>query len=243
VSPTAQLRPVLTTQGDRYAVAAIIVQESLDGAGSAELTELATRLADEARRMLLEERPGSNVTAAVAVSAPTAVEGGTAAPAAPQTTPQTPTPTTAQAPLTEAQTAAQTAPPATAQTTAQTAAPTAVPTPAQTGLRGAAGTDTAAAGLAVDRHAYRASVDGRVLGLSFREFELLAFLTEHPGRVFSRRQLVSSVWDGAAVGARTVDVHVRRLRMKLGSAANRITTVRNVGYRFEAAHADLETVA
>jgi DNA-binding response OmpR family regulator len=191
VSPTTQLRPVLTTQRDRYAVAAIIVQESLDGAGSAELTELATRLADEARRLLLEERPGSNVTAAVAVSAPApvAVEAGTAPPHA------------------------------------------------------ASRTDGPATGLAVDRHSYRASVDGRVLGLSFREFELLAFLTEHPGRVFSRRQLVSSVWDGAAVGARTVDVHVRRLRMKLGSAADRITTVRNVGYRFEAARANLETVA
>jgi hypothetical protein len=220
VSPTTQLRPVLTTQGDRYAVAAIIVQESLDGAGSAELTELATRLADEARRMLLEERPGSNVTAALAVSTPAAVEAGTPAPAAPPAAPQTAAPT-----------APPTAPPTTAQTTAQT------------GSRAATQTDGPATGLAVDRHAYRASVDGRVLGLSFREFELLAFLTEHPGRVFSRRQLVSSVWDGAAVGARTVDVHVRRLRMKLGSAADRITTVRNVGYRFEAARANLETVA
>jgi DNA-binding response OmpR family regulator len=191
VSPTTQLRPVLTTQRDRYAVAAIIVQESLDGAGSAELTELATRLADEARRLLLEERPGSNVTAAVAVSAPApvAVEAGTAP------------------------------------------------------LHAASRADGPATDIEVDRHSYRASVDGRVLGLSFREFELLAFLTEHPGRVFSRRQLVSSVWDGAAVGARTVDVHVRRLRMKLGSAADRITTVRNVGYRFEAARANLETVA
>jgi DNA-binding response OmpR family regulator len=198
VSPTAQLRPILTTQGDRYAVAAIIVQESVDGAGSAELTELATRLADEARRLLLEERPGSNVTAAVAISAPgpVAVEAGTAGPAAPMT-----------------------------------------------GPHAATRAGSPATGLEVDRHSYRASVDGRVLGLSFREFELLAFLTEHPGRVFSRRQLVSSVWDGAAVGARTVDVHVRRLRMKLGSAADRITTVRNVGYRFEATRADLETVA
>ena len=68
MSPTAQLRPVLTTQGDRYAVAAIVVQEVADGAGTTELTELASRLADEARRLLLEERPGSNVTAAVAIS-------------------------------------------------------------------------------------------------------------------------------------------------------------------------------
>jgi len=181
VSPTAQLRPVMTTQGNRYAVAAIVVQEGTDG--TAELTELATRLADEARRLLLEERPGADVTAAVAISSD----------------------------ATEA---------------------------ASVVLDGAP-----VAGVEVDRHAYQARVDGHVLGLSFREFELLAFLTENPGRVFSRRQLVSSVWEGAAVGARTVDVHVRRLRMKLGRHADRITTVRNVGYRFEPGRADLETVA
>lgn len=182
MSTTAQLRPVLTTQGDRYAVAAIVVQESGAGSDTAELTELATRLADEARRLLQEERPGTTVTAAVAVS------------------------------------------------TADVATPPVV-------------LDEPPAGLEVDRHAYTARVDGRVLSLSFREFELLAFLTENPGRVFSRRQLVSSVWEGAAVGARTVDVHVRRLRMKLGAHADRITTVRNVGYRFEPGRADLETVA
>jgi DNA-binding response OmpR family regulator len=95
----------------------------------------------------------------------------------------------------------------------------------------------------VDRHAYRASVDGQVIGLSFREFELLAFLVDHQGQVFTRRQLVNSVWDGAAVGDRTVDVHVRRLRVKLGGAADRITTIRNVGYRFEPTTRALETVA
>ncbi len=189
MSTTTQLRPVLTAQGDRYTVAAIVVQESTGdtaGAFSAELTELAARLADEARRLLQEERPGTTVTAAVAVSG---------APA--------------------------------------TARPEVVPDPAPAGRPD----------VEVDRHAYRASVDGRVLGLSFREFELLAFLTDHPGRVFTRRQLVSSVWDGAAVGDRTVDVHVRRLRVKLGGAADRITTIRNVGYRFEPAAPALETVA
>ena len=87
------------------------------------------------------------------------------------------------------------------------------------------------------------SVDGRPVELSYREFELLAFLAEHPGRVFSRRQLVSSVWNGADVGSRTVDVHVRRLRMKLGPYAAGIVTVRNVGYRYEPARASLGTVA
>ena len=61
--------------------------------------------------------------------------------------------------------------------------------------------------------------------------------------MFSRRQLVSSVWDGADVGSRTVDVHVRRLRMKLGRYAAGIVTVRNVGYRYEPARASLGTVA
>ena len=98
-------------------------------------------------------------------------------------------------------------------------------------------------GLDIDRHAHRVSVDGRPVELSYREFELLAFLAEHPGRVFSRRQLVSSVWNGADVGSRTVDVHVRRLRMKLGRYAAGIVTVRNVGYRYEPARATLETVA
>ena len=180
MSPTAELRPVLTTQGDRYAVAAIVVQEVADGAGTTELTELASRLADEARRLLLEERPGSNVTAAVAISD--------------------------------------------------------IPTPPA--LPAAPGS-----GLDIDRHAHRASVDGRPVGLSYREFELLAFLAEHPGRVFSRRQLVNSVWNGADVGSRTVDVHVRRLRMKLGRYAAGIVTVRNVGYRYEPTRATLGTVA
>ena len=87
------------------------------------------------------------------------------------------------------------------------------------------------------------SVDGHPVELSYREFELLAFLAEHPGRVFSRRQLVGSVWNGADVGSRTVDVHVRRLRMKLGRYAAGIVTVRNVGYRYEPSRTTLGTVA
>jgi DNA-binding response OmpR family regulator len=167
------------TERDRYAVAAIVVQEVADGAGTAELTELASRLADEARRLLLTDRPGSNVTAAVAISDAT---------------------TPAASPAVQL-------------------------------------------GLDIDRHAHRVSVDGRPVELSYREFELLAFLAEHPGRVFSRRQLVSSVWNGADVGARTVDVHVRRLRMKLGRYAAGIVTVRNVGYRYEPNRTTLGTVA
>jgi DNA-binding CsgD family transcriptional regulator len=102
--------------------------------------------------------------------------------------------------------------------------------------------------IVVDRDRRVATVAGQPLDLTYREFELLAFLVEHPGRVFSRAQLLRTVWDQAEVGSRTVDVHVRRLRVKLGDEAGRLTTVRNVGYRLEPGAdsqvpAPLETVA
>jgi Transcriptional regulatory protein, C terminal len=87
--------------------------------------------------------------------------------------------------------------------------------------------------IVVDRDRRLVTVAGETLDLTYREFELLAFLVEHPGRVFSRAQLLRTVWDQAEVGSRTVDVHVRRLRVKLDSEAGRLTTVRNVGYRLE----------
>lgn len=93
--------------------------------------------------------------------------------------------------------------------------------------------EPATAVITVDRATRRATVSGRQVELSYREFELLAFLAEHPGRVFSRRQLLSSVWNDAEVGSRTIDVHVRRLRVKLGDAAGRLSTIRNVGYRLD----------
>ena len=68
------------------------------------------------------------------------------------------------------------------------------------------------------------------------EYELLKFLVTHPNRVFSREALLSSVWGYDYYGgARTVDVHVRRIRSKLGTYAERIRTVRSVGYLFETA--------
>ena len=86
----------------------------------------------------------------------------------------------------------------------------------------------------VDDATYTAKVGGRVLDLTFKEFELLKFLAQHPGRVFSRQQLLQEVWGYDYFGGtRTVDVHVRRLRAKLGSEHEHlIGTVRNVGYRF-----------
>jgi two-component system, OmpR family, response regulator len=162
---TTPLRPVLTEHGHRYAVAAIVVQDSTDGGDTAELAALAAQLADDARR-LLESGSTGDVTTAVAISSPD--------------------PAPAAAPVIE-----------------------------------------------VDRSTRRALVSGSPVELSYREFELLAFLAEHPGRVFDRRHLLSSVWGGAEVGSRTIDVHVRRLRVKLGAEAGRLTTIRNVGYRLD----------
>jgi DNA-binding response OmpR family regulator len=86
----------------------------------------------------------------------------------------------------------------------------------------------------IDDAAYTAKVGGRPLDLTFKEFELLKFLAQHPGRVFSREQLLQDVWGYDYFGGtRTVDVHVRRLRAKLGPEHETlIGTVRNVGYRF-----------
>ncbi|WP_199814894.1 winged helix-turn-helix domain-containing protein, partial [Streptomyces sp. NRRL WC-3549] len=88
--------------------------------------------------------------------------------------------------------------------------------------------------LSVDEAAYSAKLKGRVLDLTFKEFELLKYLAQHPGRVFTRAQLLQEVWGYDYFGGtRTVDVHVRRLRAKLGPEhESLIGTVRNVGYRF-----------
>ncbi len=79
-----------------------------------------------------------------------------------------------------------------------------------------------------------AEVDGRVLDLTYLEFELLAHLVKNPHRVHSRDQLVTTVWGYGHVGdGRTVDVHVARLRRKLGAAhRGAIQTVRRVGYKY-----------
>jgi len=87
--------------------------------------------------------------------------------------------------------------------------------------------------LAIDPHTYSARLKGRTLDLTYKEFELLKFLAQHPGRVFSRDQLLREVWGFDYFGGhRTVDVHVRRLRAKLGSEyESMIGTVRQVGYK------------
>ena len=86
----------------------------------------------------------------------------------------------------------------------------------------------------IDEDSYAAKIKGRTLDLTFKEFELLKYLAQHPGRVFSRSQLLQEIWGYDYFGGtRTVDVHIRRLRSKLGPEFESvIDTVRNVGYRF-----------
>jgi DNA-binding response OmpR family regulator len=88
--------------------------------------------------------------------------------------------------------------------------------------------------LTIDEATYSARLKGRSLDLTFKEFELLKYLAQHPGRVFTRAQLLQEVWGYDYFGGtRTVDVHVRRLRAKLGTEHEAlIGTVRNVGYKF-----------
>ncbi len=88
--------------------------------------------------------------------------------------------------------------------------------------------------LVIDPQTYSSRVKGRVLDLTYKEFELLRFLAQHPGRVFTRDQLLREVWGYDYFGGtRTVDVHVRRLRAKLGiEYESLIGTVRQVGYKF-----------
>jgi DNA-binding response OmpR family regulator len=91
-----------------------------------------------------------------------------------------------------------------------------------------------AGSLTVDEATYTVRLRGTPLDLTFKEFELLKFLAQHPGRVFSRSLLLQEVWGYDYYGGtRTVDVHVRRLRAKLGPEhEGLIGTVRNVGYKF-----------
>jgi DNA-binding response OmpR family regulator len=88
--------------------------------------------------------------------------------------------------------------------------------------------------LTIDETTYTARLSSRTLDLTYKEFELLKFLAQHPGRVFTRSHLVQEVWGYDYFGGtRTVDVHVRRLRAKLGPEhESMIGTVRNVGYKF-----------
>lgn len=97
----------------------------------------------------------------------------------------------------------------------------------------AGGTEVIAGGVTIDEASFTAKLHERRLDLTYKEFELLYFLAAHPDRVFTREQLLSEVWGTDYFGGtRTVDVHVRRLRAKLGDHESLISTVRGVGYGF-----------
>lgn len=89
--------------------------------------------------------------------------------------------------------------------------------------------------MCIDLAGHEVSVDGRTVALTHQEFALLKFLSQNRGRVFSREQLLNRVWGvNYYGGSRTVDIHVRRLRMKLGHLADPVETVRGVGYKMRA---------
>ncbi len=87
-------------------------------------------------------------------------------------------------------------------------------------------------GLKIDRNKYIIELDGKEITLPKKEFELLALLASKPGHVFTRDNILSSVWGAqVVVGDRTIDVHIRKLREKIGDKS--IKTVKGVGYKFE----------
>lgn len=91
--------------------------------------------------------------------------------------------------------------------------------------------------LEVDTQQHTVAISGRRLTLTYKEYELLKLFLSHPGVAFTREQLLQKVWNTEyAAETRTVDMHIRTLRQKLGSYGHIIETVRNVGYRLEAKH-------
>ena len=90
-------------------------------------------------------------------------------------------------------------------------------------------------GLVLDEESRTVTADGENITLTYKEFELLRLFLSHPGTAFSRDQLMADVWGIDYCGeTRTVDMHIRTLRQKLGENGEHIETVRGVGYRWEA---------
>ena len=91
-----------------------------------------------------------------------------------------------------------------------------------------------AGGIVIDKSAHQASVDGKPMELSFKEFELLTYFLENQGIALSREKILNSVWNYDYFGdARTIDTHVKKLRSKMGDKGEYIKTVWGMGYKFE----------
>ena len=90
---------------------------------------------------------------------------------------------------------------------------------------------TSDAPITIDTRSHRVLVDGAEMVTTKREYELLLFFAQHPGAAFTRLQLMQAVWGHEQSGERTVDVHIRRLRLKLGKHSEDLATVRGYGYR------------
>ena len=89
-------------------------------------------------------------------------------------------------------------------------------------------------GLTLDESQHTVTIDGERVVLTYKEYELLRLFLSHPGMAFSREQLLQTVWNtDYAVETRTVDMHIRTLRQKLGDYGRYIETIRGVGYRLE----------
>ena len=92
-------------------------------------------------------------------------------------------------------------------------------------------------GLTLDESQHTVTIDGQRITLTYKEYELLRLFLSHPGMAFSREQLLQTVWNtDYAVETRTVDMHIRTLRQKLGDYGRYIETIRGVGYRLEGNH-------
>ncbi len=89
-------------------------------------------------------------------------------------------------------------------------------------------------GIVLDKGAHSVSVNGEIVDLSYKEFELLAYFMENEGKALPREKILNAVWDYDYFGdARTIDTHVKKLRAKLGLAGDQIKTIWGLGYKFE----------
>ena len=99
-----------------------------------------------------------------------------------------------------------------------------------------------AEGITLDKSAHEVTVDGKPVDLSFKEFELLAYLMENRGIALSREKILNNVWDYDYFGdARTIDTHIKKLRGKLGGRGDYIRTIWRMGYKFDDRPADKDT--